>query len=230
MKQVRPGFRAQDTAESVPQRFNLSIDPVRFLSDPRTMNGFRSAVALALAVTCSSSVALADPQPNGSFTIGAAGVASQHQFWKDTAFHFGARSDILFGRSSVSSFGFGPYCEMLTHSFKEVQVGLGGTMLLPIIDGFPLVTSIGAYGRYTPTFGIEPGLATSLFWGIRSYNHHSVYNMAGGLLAQFRYGLGPSGETAIVVSAQVDMVALTLPFQFLYHAIRGGSPDTRPLR
>lgn len=194
------------------------------------MNGHRSAVAIFMAIVCCSSTALADPQPTGGITIGAAGVASQHQFWNDTAFHLGLRSDVMFGRTNVSSFGAGPYCEMLTHNFKEVQVGLGGASLLPIIDGFPLVVSIGAYGRYTPTFGIEPGVASSLFWGIRSYNHHSVYNMAGGLLAQFRYGLGPSGETSIIISAQVDMVALTLPFQFIYHAIRGGSPDTRPLK
>jgi hypothetical protein len=53
--------------------------------------------------------------------------------------------------------------------------------------------------------------------------------MALGLLAQFRYGLGPSRETSIVVSAQLDLVALSLPFQLLVNAFRG-SPDTRPVR
>ena len=54
--------------------------------------------------------------------------------------------------------------------------------------------------------------------------------MAGGLLAQFRYGLGASGETSIIISAQLDVVALSLPIQFVINALRGGSNDTRPIK
>lgn len=196
------------------------------------MSGLRRVLAstFALGLTVITSRALAEPQTTAAITIGAAGRGAQHKFWQETAFHLGGRGDVLFGRSSVSSFGFGPYAEVLTHSFKEVQFGTGAEVLFPIIDGFPLVVSAGAYGRYAPVVGIEPGVAASMFWGLRSYNHHGPYNMAGGLLAQFRYGLGASGETAIIISAQLDVVALSLPVQFLINAIRGGSPDTRPVK
>ena len=196
------------------------------------MSGLRGAFACALAITSSlvANQAFAEPQAPAAITIGAAGRAVQHKFWDQTVFHLGARGDVLFGRSNVSSFGFGPYAEVATHAFDEFQFGTGGAALLPIIDGLPLVLSAGAYGRYAPVFGLEPGVAASLFWGLRSYNHHGPYNMAGGLLAQFRYGLGASGETAIVISAQLDVVALSLPAQFIINAIRGGSPDTRPDR
>jgi hypothetical protein len=198
------------------------------------MSGSNQAVALiltvALTLTCTTSLARAEPQTTAAITLGAAGRATQHTFWNETVFQMGICGDVLFGRSNVSSFGFGPYCEVLTHAFDEIQFGTGAAALLPIIDGIPLVLSAGAYGRYAPVTGIEPGIAGSLFWGLRSYNHHNPYNMAGGLLAQFRYGLGASGETAIIISAQLDVVALSLPIQFIVCAIRGGSPDTRPVK
>jgi hypothetical protein len=197
-----------------------------------SMSGLRRAIALAVSMGLSfaTSQALAEPQTTVGLTIGAAGRGVEHKVWDQTVFHLGLRGDILFGRSNATTFGFGPYAEVITHAFDEVQIGTGATALFPIVDGFPLVLSAGAYGRYAPVFGIEPGVATSLFWGIRSYNHHNAYNMAGGLLAQFRYGLGASGETSIVISAQLDVVALSLPIQFLVNAIRGGSPDTRPVK
>ena len=198
------------------------------------MSGFHHGVTLAftcaVALTCTTSLARAEPQTTAAITIGAAGRATQHTFWNETVFHMGVRGDVLFGRSNASSFGFGPYGEVITHAFDEIQFGAGAAALLPIIDGIPLVLSAGAYGRYAPVTGIEPGIAGSIFWGLRSYNHHGPYNMAGGLLAQFRYGLGASGETAIIISAQLDVVALSLPIQFVVNAIRGGSPDTRPVK
>lgn len=188
------------------------------------------AVALGACIGLVTHQAQAEPQTTAAITIGAAGRALDRQFWDETVFHLGVRSDVLFGRSKVSSFGFGPYAEVATHAFDELQFGGGGAALLPVIDGLPIVLSAGAYGRYAPAFGLEPGVAGSFFWGFRSYNHHDPYNMAGGLLAQFRYGLGASGETSIVISAQLDVVALSLPAQLLINALRGGSPSTRPVK
>ncbi len=186
--------------------------------------------AVILAITLPPAPSLAEPQVTAAVTLGAAGRATEHHIWQETVLHLGVRSDVLFGRANVTNFGFGPYGEILTHSFDEIQVGAGGTGLVPIIDGFPIVLSAGAYGRYALTSGIEPGVAASFFWGPRSYNHHGVYNMAGGLLAQFRYGLGSSGETSIIISAQLDVVALSLPFQLVFNALRGGSNATRPIK
>jgi hypothetical protein len=196
------------------------------------MNGLRHAVALVTGFVFfgAASIASADVQTTTGITIGAAGRGYQRKIWDQTAFHLGVRSDVLFGRSHVSNFGFGPYAEVFTHAFDELQFGLGGAALLPIIDGVPLVISAGPYGRFAVATGVEPGVAGSVFWGLRSFNHHGPYNLAGGLLAQFRYGLGPSRETAIIVSAQIDVVALSLPVQFIINAIRGGSPATRPVK
>ncbi len=196
------------------------------------MSFLRQALAslVALPLVLTSIPSRADPQTTTGLTIGATGRGANHKFWDKTAFHLGVRSDVLFGRSNVTNFGFGPYAEFMTNAFDDAQLGVGGVALLPIIDGFPIVMSAGAYGRYSLRYGIEPGVAGSIFWGARSFNYNGAYNMAGGLLAQFRYGLGPSGETAIIISAQLDVVALSLPIQFLINAIRGGSPDTRPVK
>jgi len=168
-------------------------------------------------------------------TLGAAGIGLEHRFWERTVFQMGLRGDVLFGRSTSSDFGVGPYLEVSTHAFDEVQFGGGISTLLPITQALPLVVSAGGYGRYGGRFGsepyaLEPGVAGALFFGSRSYNYHAGYVIAAGLLAQFRYGLGASGETSIVVGAQLDLVALSLPFQLLVNALRGGSPSTAPVR
>ncbi|MRG94573.1 hypothetical protein [Polyangium spumosum] len=173
--------------------------------------------------------ARAEPQGTAGLTIGVAGRGFDRRIWDQTVFHLGLRGDVLFGRSKVTDFGFGPYAEVATHAFDEVQLGAGFSTLFPVLQALPIVASVGGYGRYAPLQGVEPGVAGALFWGSRSYNFHANYVMAAGLLAQFRYGLGPSRETSIVVSAQLDLVALSLPFQILVNAFRG-SPATRPVK
>ncbi len=188
--------------------------------------------------------AAAPPEPEGppsrvqgtvGLTLGAAGIGLEHRFWERTVFQMGLRGDVMFGRSKQTDFGVGPYLEVSTHAFDEIQFGGGISTLLPITTALPLVVSAGGYGRYGGRFGaqpyaLEPGVAGSLFFGSRSFNFHGNYVMAAGLLGQFRYGLGASGETAIVVGAQLDLVALTLPFQLLVNALRGGSSATAPVR
>lgn len=176
-------------------------------------------------------VAHADPQGTAALTIGLAGVGEDRMLWDDTVFHLGIHGDVLFGRSRNSDFGVGPYVEVATHAFDEIQFGGGVSTLLPIIDYLPMVLSTGAYGRIgDDEYGLEPGLAAELFWGSRSYNFHSSYVMAAGIMAQFRLGLGESKETAFVIGAELDFAAMSLPFIFLINAVRGGSADTDPVR
>jgi len=170
---------------------------------------------------------LGRPQGTAGLTIGAAGVAVDNEYWNDTVFHLGAYGDVLFGRAGNDDFGFGPYAELLTNAFDDFQLGLGGTLLLPVLDTFPIAISVGPYGRLAEGVGgIEPGIATTLFWGTRSYNYHSDYIMSAGIHSQLRVGLGDAGETAIVVAARLDFVAMSLPFLYLFNAMSGGSPDT----
>ncbi|MFT3773803.1 MAG: hypothetical protein QM820_51190 [Minicystis sp.] len=185
---------------------------------------------LAGLVSLTGRSAQAEPQASVGLTIGAAGEGYDRQWWKRTAFHLGLHGDILFGRSSTSDFGIGPYAEVFTHAFDEVQFGGGVSGLLPVLDAFPIVLSAGAYGRKgSDTFGVTPGVAGELFWGSRSYNFHSRYVLSGGLLAQVRYGLGPARDTSIVIAAQVDVVLLAMPIMFLVTAARGGSREAAPV-
>jgi hypothetical protein len=188
------------------------------------------ATAALAALGLSASSARAEPQASVGLTIGAAGEGYDRHYWKRTAFHLGLHGDILFGRSSTSDFGIGPYAEIFTHAFDEVQFGGGVSGLLPVLDAFPIVLSAGAYGRKgSDQFKVEPGITGQLFWGSRSYNFHSKYVLSGGLLTQFRYGLGPSRETSIVIAAQVDVVLLAMPVMFLITAARGGSHEATPV-
>lgn len=193
----------------------------------------RAVVALAgaLSVALHAAGAHADPQATVGLTLGAAGAGLNRSIWQTTAFHLGIHGDVLFGRERNSDFGIGPYAEVLTNGFDEIQFGGGLSGLLPILDTFPLVVSAGAYGRQaTGGYGLEPGIAGELFFGSRSFNFHAPYVMTAGLIGQMRYGLGPSRETSIIVGAQLDFAILTLPFVFLINAARGGSSETAPVR
>jgi hypothetical protein len=175
--------------------------------------------------------AAADPQATVGLTMGAAGAGLNRSIWQTTAFHLGVHGDVLFGREKNSDFGIGPYAEVLTNGFDEIQFGGGVSGLLPVLDTFPIVISAGAYGRQAAGgFGLEPGLVGELFFGSRSFNFHAPYVMTAGLIGQMRYGLGPSKETSIIVGAQVDFAILTLPFVFLINAARGGSSETAPVK
>lgn len=171
--------------------------------------------------------AMAEPQANLGVTAGVVGRGYEREPWDVTAFHLGLRTDVLFGREGTGDFGVGPYAEAMTHAFDEFQIGGGASFLMPIVDTFPLIASAGMYGRIgEDDFGFEPGIATNLFFGSRSYNFTANYVMAFGLDAGFRIGLGESEEMSFLIAAQVDAAFLMLPVVFLIDAIRGGSPDT----
>jgi hypothetical protein len=188
-----------------------------------------AAMTAAVAMLLGASEAAASPQGTVGLTLGAAGVGDQRAVWDETVFQLGLRGDVLFGRTSNRDFGLGPFVELQTLGFHDLQVGGGASALLPILDNFPLVLSGGAYGRATSAYGFEPGITGQLFWGSRSYNYHASYIMSAGLLAQFRYGLGDARETAIVVGAQLDLEVLSLPFVFLFEAISGPSAEAAPI-
>lgn len=181
------------------------------------------------ALSCAATAARAEPQASVGLTIGAAGEGHNPRIWDRTAFHLGLHGDVLFGRRGSSDFGVGPYAEVFTHAFDQIQVGGGVSGLLPVFDAFPLVLSAGGYARKgRDDHGVGPGLAAQLFWGTRSYNFHSPYVLSGGLLAQMRYGLGAARDMSIVIAAQIDVAALALPVILLINAARG-SRESSPV-
>jgi hypothetical protein len=187
------------------------------------------AGVLVLAVTAWATPAAADPQWNAGIDVGVAGRGID-EVWAETAFWLGARGDVLLGREGTDDFGAGPYLEVGTLAFDELDVGAGASLLLPVLDSFPLVVSFGPYLRAgDDDFGVTPGLAASLFWGTRSYDHHGAYEMAGGLLVQARHGIGEVGDTAILIGAHLDALVLALPFLWLGEGIAGPSDEAAPI-
>lgn len=178
------------------------------------------------------------PQANAGLTLGGAAVRSEGEPWHPEL-QLGLRGDVLFGRDHVGTFGVGPYGEIGTLAFNQLQVETGASLLLPVHELFPVVVSLGTFGRIGPvpvpdglplgdtTF--EPGVSGSLFWGNRSFNFHSSYVMAAGLLVSYRQSLGPSRESALVLSAQLDLAVLTLPVVMLIDVLRGDSPEAAPI-
>lgn len=189
------------------------------------------AAASFAALVLAPQPARAEPQGNAALTIGVAGRGYDRAIWDETAFHLGLHGDLLFLREDTRDFGLGPYLELSTLAFDELQFGGGASLLLPVIEWAPVVVSGGAYARRgDDRFGFEPGVTGQLFWGSRSYNFHSNYVMAAGLVGQLRVGLGDSRETSVVIAAHLDLAALSLPFVFLFEAARGGSHDTDPVK
>jgi hypothetical protein len=190
-----------------------------------------AAASFAALTLPSWRAARAEPQGNAALTIGVAGRGYDREIWDETAFHLGLHGDLMFFREDTRDFGLGPYLELSTLAFDELQFGGGASLLLPVIEWAPVVLSGGAYARRgDDDFGFEPGVTGQVFWGSRSYNFHANYVMAAGLVGQLRMGLGDSRETSIVIAAHLDLAAMSLPFIFLVEAARGGSHDTDPVK
>lgn len=177
----------------------------------------------------SPSFAHADPVPaqvNVGVTAGVTGRGRDYQVFEEPAFHAGLRGDVMFARNGNYDVGVGPYVELMTQTFDDLSFGGGGSLLLPVIDAFPIVLSAGAYGHYDPLFQLEPGVAATFFWGPRSMNFSANYDMAFGFIGQARIGLGDSRETSFVFALQLDAAFIFSPVVYLVDAIRGGSPET----
>ncbi len=182
-------------------------------------------IALTAVALTTSAPAAADPQWNAGLDVGVAG-RGVGEVWGETAFWLGARGDVLFGRDGTDDLGAGPYIDVGTLAFDELDLGAGASLLLPVIDSFPIVLSFGPYLRAGEVdLGVTPGLAASLFWGTRSYDHHGAYEMAGGLLLQLRHGVGEVDDTAILIGAHLDALILALPFLWLVESAAGPSDE-----
>lgn len=183
-------------------------------------------MATAIALWLVAGQAEADPQGNAGLTIGGAAVGTRGRFWDDGEFHLGLRGDVMFLREQPLDWGLGPYLEVGTLAFDEIQAGGGASVHVPVNDALPLVASLGGYARYgDDEYGAEPGIAGAIFWGSRSYNFHAGYVMAAGLSVGYRYSFGESHETALLVAAQLDLAILGLPLVLLINAARGGKAD-----
>ena len=136
------------------------------------------------------------------------------------AFHLGGRADVLFLRARGSDMALGPYLDVATSSFRNLDAGGGAEWLVPMVaDEFPFVLSAGAFFRNGDGRAWTPGVEGSLFFGSRSYNFHSVYGLAAGLFAQTRWVPSSPASVDLVFGVQIDAELIALPFLFVYEAL-----------
>jgi hypothetical protein len=162
----------------------------------------------------------AEPQASAALTVGGAAIGVEGHVFGDAAFHFGARGDVLFGRDRGADVGYGPYLDVATLDFDRLSFGGGASLLAPVHEDLPLVLSLGGFAT-VDELSTRPGVAGAIFWGSRSYNFHSNYGMAAGLLLTARQGLTAPHESSLIVAAQIDVVALSLPFVAFAHWLAG---------
>jgi hypothetical protein len=175
--------------------------------------------AIVLTVSVATTRADAAPQANAGMTIGG-GIDGLRGGGTSGFFHVGGRADVLFLRERGRDMAIGPYVDIATASFTTLEAGAGVEWLLPVRDDLPFILSAGVFERRAPSFGWEPGVATTLFFGSRSYNFHSWYDLGLGVFVQGRYGLGEAKQGEVIFGAQIDLALLAYPFIFVYEAIR----------
>lgn len=158
----------------------------------------------------------AGPQWNTGLVAAGCLLGDGEAAFERAAFCGSARGDVLFLRERTADFGFGPYLSLGTTAFEDVRVTGGVSALLPLSEDFPLVVSLGGLVRGAGDFGVS----SSVFWGFRSYNFHSAYNLAFGLSLAAERTLGERGGNALALGVQVDGIVLAMPFLLLAGALQ----------
>jgi hypothetical protein len=173
-----------------------------------------SRIAAPLGVALLPGVAFGAPQASVGLTAGGAIETSA-----SSAAHadglLGVRADVLFGRARGTDMALGPYVELATLGFGNVDGGAGLAWLLPVRDDLPLVLSAGPFLRDEYGHSWSAGMETTLFFGSRSYNFHSWYGLAAGVFAQTLWVPTASGEADFVLGTRIDGELLVLPWLLL---------------
>jgi hypothetical protein len=176
-------------------------------------------MALALGVLWPRGAG-ADPQTSVGLTIGGEVEDAVGPRSASGAFELGGRGSVLFLRNRGADMAIGPYLDVATAGFHNVDLGGGAEWLLPVRDDLPLVLSAGAFWRNGDDRSWSPGMESTVFFGSRSYNFHSWYGLAAGVFAQSRWIPTSPSTLDLVFGIQIDGELLALPALLLYEAIR----------
>jgi hypothetical protein len=185
--------------------------------------GPAAVVAVAAVAMLEAGDAHADPQVSVGLTVGAEVKDAVGPSKTVGAFHLGGRGSVLFLRNRGSDMAIGPYVDVATGAFENVDLGAGVEWLLPVRDDLPLVLSSGAFWRNGEERSWSPGMEGTVFFGSHSYNFHSIYGLAAGLFAQTRWVPASPSTLDVVFGLQIDGELLALPALLIYEAIRHGS-------
>lgn len=158
----------------------------------------------------------AEPQGHVALRTAFSGAGEEGAIWQETRFYLGLTGDLLFFRERNRDFGFGPYLELATAGFFDVRWGGGASLLVPVLEDFPLVVSAGAYGHELDALA----LGGTLFWGARSYNFGGAYNLALGVFVSAFRDLDARGANLLVAGFELDGVLIALPFVLGWEALQ----------
>ena len=125
-------------------------------------------------------------------------------------------ADVLFLREGGRDFGIGPSMRLGTARFDDVRLDAGVSVLLPVLDSFPLVLEVGPHLRNFH----EPGIYGSAFFGLRSFNYYGHYEMAAGLSITAERALTSGTPSALWITARVDGSWLMLPVIFVVNGLK----------
>lgn len=171
---------------------------------------------IVLGILLFSAPASADPQWNTGLVASGCVLGSNESIVERGAFCGAVEGDVLFLRNSTHDFGLGPYAAIGTAAFSDWRASAGARALFPIAEDFPLIASLGAVVRDAH----DPGIETSFFWGVRSYNFHGSYNLAGGLVLSGTHLFDGPRPNAIALGIQLDAFVLAIPWLLLRGALK----------
>jgi hypothetical protein len=170
------------------------------------------AAVLATAVTTPGN---AKPQWNTGLESGLCGTRSSHGGTK-LGWCNAAHGDVLFLRERGTDFGVGPSLRLGTTRFDDLRLDAGLSVLIPVLESFPLVLEAGPHLR---NFG-QPGVFASAFFGLRSFNHYGHYEMAGGLSLIAERSFTAGTPSALWITLRIDGELMAIPFVFAYSGLR----------
>jgi len=176
------------------------------------------AGAVGLAVYATPAIASAGPQWHLGLSPGGCYVReSDAAGW---AWCGSLSGHALFLRTRDRDFGLGPYVRFQAVLDNSVSASAGASALVPLSPTFPFILSAGVMGDRRGG-ALHPGVDVSLFWGPSSYNFHSSYSMANGLLVGLQRTWGTTPATTLALGAQLDLALAVIPFIALYEVLRG---------
>jgi hypothetical protein len=191
------------------------------------VTGVRQGAAFGLACALCSLCAKdaeAAPQWNSAVVAGIAGAGDGTATWDRTQFYGAVRGDVLFLRDRPRSPGLGPSLAVATAAFADVRAIAGAMALFPLGDLWGIAVEPGGYVRSSDS-GALPGFSGRAWFGIQTYNYQGAYSPRGGLSVGYTRDLGGLDSHAIVIAAEIDGLALALPFVLLYESFRGRGGD-----
>lgn len=161
-------------------------------------------------------LASAGPQWNAGFVAAGCALSGPQNKLERIAFCGELRGDVLFGRARVGDFGAGPYLAIGTAAFEDTRVATGVSLLLPVIEDFPLVFSAGGLATDSGQLGLD----LTTFFGVRSYDHYGAYNFAAGAVIGAERTFGERSSTALSLGLQIDGLIVALPFLLAWGALK----------